>query len=101
MQLEEEVGKWVTDGKHTYPYTAYLDELLANGKLKFCDKPLPVAPGVSPRLVAPTQLSPEERGALSERLGVSVNDLLNMSAQELAEAEAEQDAGKMVQGFPT
>lgn len=94
MQLEDEVNKWVTDGKHVYPYTAFLDELLANNKLKFCDKPEPRVPSVSNRLVAPTMLSPEARGALSQRLGVDLNDLLNMSAQELAEAEAEYEATK-------
>lgn len=100
MQEANELGKYVTDGKHTYPYNAYLDELLNNGKLQFCSKPTPSAPG-APRVSmrSPIMLPPEERLALSEKLGVTLGELGNMSPQELAEAEAELQI-KQVDGFP-
>jgi hypothetical protein len=32
--------KYVTDGTHVYHYNEHLDELLARGELKYCDRPL-------------------------------------------------------------
>lgn len=102
MQEEHEVGKWVTDGKHTYPYNGYLDALLANGTLHYCDKPAPratVAP--TPKVKSPMQMTLEERTQLADKLGIPVGDIGNMSPQELAEAEAEAEAAsKTVEGFP-
>lgn len=101
MQEASEVGKYVTDGKHTYPYNMFLDELLANGTLKFCDKPAKsTAAAPPPPAISPVLIPPEEREALAKALGVSVGELGNMSPQELAEAKAELSA-KVVDGFPS
>lgn len=100
MQEANELGKYVTDGKHTYPYNAYLDEMVKNGTLTFCDKPAvrtPVARAALKRL--PITLTLEERTTLAEKLGVTVGEVGNMSPQELAEAEAELSA-RVVDGFP-
>lgn len=100
MQEASEVGKYVTDGKHTYPYNMFLDELLSNGTLKFCDKPAKRTADVPPPpAVSPVSMPPEERAALAETLGITVGELGNMSPQELAEAKAELGA-KVVDGFP-
>lgn len=100
MQEASEVGKYVTDGKHTYPYNMFLDELLANGTLKFCDKPAPRAPVASSTpVISPVAMPPEEREALAQALGIKVGDIGNMSPQELAEAKANL-AAKEVDGFP-
>jgi len=100
MQTELELNKYVRDEAGVvYPYNAYLDELIANGKLKFCDKP-PVRTQAEARAVtklkSPTTLSPEERGALAERLGITTHELINMSPQELADSEAEYETKKRV-----
>lgn len=104
MQEADEVGKWVTDGKHTYPYNMYLDELINNGTLKVCDKPAPIVrTAAGTTLVrSPATMTLEERTALAAKLGIPVGDVGNMSPQELAAAEAElatQDA--LNSGFVT
>lgn len=101
MQLQDEVGKYVTDGTHTYPYNAYLDDLLANGKLKFCDRPDPaqrVMPAPVPKR-SPVMMTLEERTETATKLGVTLGELSNMSPQELAQAELDADAPK-TDGFP-
>jgi len=100
MQEQHEMGKWVTDGKHTYPYNAFLDALVANGTLKFCDKPDPKPAALMPKVRSPISMTMDERTALATKLGVSVGDVGNMSPQELAEAEADVAAGKINAGFP-
>lgn len=88
MQEANEVGKWVTDGTHTYPYNMFLDSDINSGKLKFCAKPEPkaaTAPVILTRKALTMTL--EEREDLATRLGISVGDLGNMSPQELAAAE--------------
>lgn len=105
MQEADEVGKWVTDGKHTYPYNMYLDELINNGTLKVCDKPVRATRAVDepPKaLRTPASMTLAERTALADKLGVPLGDVGNMSPQELAAAEAEfaaQDA--LNAGFTT
>lgn len=92
MQEANELGKYVTDGKHTYPYNSFLDEMVNSGKLKFCDKPDPVravAAAKNTHLRNPINLTLEERTVLAEKLGLSVADVGNMSPQELATAEQE------------
>lgn len=101
MQQQDEVGKYVTDGTHTYPYNQFLDELLNNGKLKFCDRPDPstrVAAPAPPKR-SPVTMTIEERTATAERLGVTLGELTNMTPQELAAAEAEA-AIPQTEGFP-
>ena len=101
MQEQQEIGRYVTDGKHTYPYNMFLDDLLSNGTLKFCDKPVKsAAPAAPVPTISPTTLPPETRAALATSLGISVGDLGNMSPQELAEAKADLSA-KVLDGFPT
>jgi hypothetical protein len=101
MQEATEVGKWVTDGKHTYPYNMFLDELVSNGTLKFCDKPEPKAPDAPMAAKRkPVTMSMDEREALAAKLGITVGDLGNMTAQELAEAEAEASLPTLDGGFP-
>jgi hypothetical protein len=90
MQTQAEMGKWVTDGKMVYPYNAFLDELLNNGTLKFCEKPDP-KPRAAPILAtlrSPVRMSPDERAETAAKLGITIGELGNMSPQELAEAEA-------------
>jgi hypothetical protein len=89
MQEANELGKYVTDGKHVYPYNMFLDEDLKSGKLTYCDKPTP-RPKVAREIPTRTALrmTLDERTALAEKFGVSVGDLGNMSPQELAAAEA-------------
>lgn len=102
MQEQQEIGRYVTDGKHTYPYNMYLDELLANGTLKFCDKPAKremTAAVAAAKHISPTTIPPDERAALAAMLGITVGELGNMSPQELAEAKADL-ASKVVDGFP-
>ena len=92
MQEQNEVGKWVTDGKHTYPYNMYLDELLKNGTLTVCEKPVSVprpAAAASGALRSPATMTLAERTARAARWGVPLGDIGNMSPQELAAAEAE------------
>jgi len=105
MQTGTEVGKYVTDGKHVYPYNAFLDDLLANGTLRYCEKPAPrevarTATDVIQR--SPVTMTPEERTALAEALGITLGELTNMSPQELQNAEAElANKAALTQGFPT
>lgn len=105
MQTNEEVGKYVTDGKHVYPYNAFLDAMLANGTLKRCDKPTPRGTGSKADaglLRSPVTMTLEERTALAETLGISVGELTNMSPQELQNAEADLASKQALnQGFPT
>lgn len=93
MQEQSEVGKWVTDGKHTYPYNMYLDDLISNGTLKVCEKPVAKSQAMTPAapLRSPATLTPDERAALAAQLGISVGEVGNMSPQELAAAQAELD----------
>lgn len=102
MQTQEEVGKYVTDGKMTYPYNAYLDDLLANGTLQFCEKPSTVK--ASPKLTfrSPLTYTPEERLVLAQKMGVKLGDLTNMSPQEFEDAMVKLDRGESVapEGFP-
>lgn len=93
MQEQSEVGKWVTDGKHTYPYNMYLDDLINNGTLKVCEKPVAKPQTAAPAapLRSPATLTPDERAALAAQLGISVGEVGNMSPQELAAAQAELD----------
>jgi len=106
MQEANEVGKYVTDGKHTYPYNMFLDEDINSGKLKFCDKPAtpatPVLHARPPIFRKPETITLEEREVLAAKLGITVGDLGNMSPQELAEAEAELEARTplLASGFP-
>lgn len=89
MQEANELGKYVTDGKHVYPYNMFLDEDLKSGKLTYCEKPGPklkVAREIPTRTAL--RMTLEERTILAEKLGVTVGDLGNMSPQELATAEA-------------
>lgn len=92
MQEQNEMGKWVTDGKHTYPYNMYLDELINNGTLKVCEKPVTVRRAeatVATPLRSPASMTLAERTALAGKLGIPLGDVGNMSPQELAAAEAE------------
>lgn len=101
MQEASEVGKYVTDGKHTYPYNMFLDEDINSGKLKFCEKPLPrKLRDPEPALKTPLKMTLEERQVLAAKLGISIGDLGNMSPQELANAEAElEQTEKLNAGF--
>ena len=90
MQEADEVGKWCTDGKHTYPYCMHLDPLLKNGTLQMCDKPPPpVVPVRAGPIRTVAVMTLDERETLAGKLNISVGDLGNMSPQELAEAERE------------
>lgn len=103
MQEATEVGKYVTDGTHTYPYNMFLDEDINSGKLKFCDKPAVPMLHARPTLFRkPETLTLEEREVLAGKMGITVGDLGNMSPQELAEAEAELEARTplLAGGFP-
>ncbi len=103
-QEQSELGKYVTDGKHTYPYNAYLDELVNNGTLKFCDKPVPKVAEArkAPPRDTPLTMTLEEREAMAQKLGISVGDLGNMSPQEFAAAKAELEQVESVnKGFLT
>lgn len=93
MQEQTEMGKWVTDGKHVYPYNMFLDELINNGTLKVCDKPESSGKtaAASLPLRSPATLTPDERAALAAQLGITVGEVGNMSPQELAAAQAELD----------
>ncbi len=101
MQEASEAGKYVTDGKHTYPYNMFLDEDINAGKLKFCDKPLPkTLRPADPPLRTPVKMPLAEREALANKLGISLGDLGNMSPQELANAESElAETEKLNAGF--
>jgi hypothetical protein len=103
MQEANEVGKYVTDGKHTYPYNMYLDEDINAGRLKYCEKPAAPVPHARPATFRKPETIPlEERELLASKLGITVGDLGNMSPQELAEAEAELElkAPSLTDGFP-
>lgn len=108
MQTANEYGKYVTDGKQVYPYNAFLDEMISAGKLKFCEKPSPKgATSVSvpkPSLLrSPLTIPPEERRELAIKLGVGVNELLNMSSKEFEDVmqKLENDQPiEIVDGFP-
>jgi hypothetical protein len=39
-QSTQSEQKYVTDGSHVYHYNEHLDELLARGDLKYCERPL-------------------------------------------------------------
>lgn len=88
MQTMDEVGKYVTDGKHTYPYNAFLDELINQGKLQFCERPARTGNAVSPKPIyrSPLTIPPEESMKLAQKMGITLGDLRNMSPQEF-EAE--------------
>lgn len=108
MQNAQEYGKYVTDGNQVYPYNAFLDEMISSGKLKFCPKPAPRgATGVSTpkpsNLRSPLTIPPDERAAIAIKLGVGVNELLNMSSKEFDEVmtKLENDQPiEIVDGFP-
>ena len=90
-QDQAELGKYVTDGKHTYPYNAFLDEMIGNGSLKYCDKPVvvPVEARKAVPRATPLTLTLEERTTMAEKLGITVGELGNMSPQEYANAKTE------------
>lgn len=88
MQTLAEVGKYVTDGKKVYPYNAHLDDMLANGKLQFCEKPTAVAASPRAKYRSPITFTPDERLSLAQRMNITLGELTNMSPQEF-EAEME------------
>jgi hypothetical protein len=102
-QEQNELGKYVTDGKHTYPYNAFLDELINNGTLKYCDKPVREAVLLTRKSVpreTPLTLTLQEREVMAGKLGITVGDLGNMSPQEFAAAKAELEQTETVnKGF--
>lgn len=93
---------YVTDGKHTYPYNLFLDEMIKAGKLQFCERPSVLGPAAAVPLRSPLTMGPEERMALAKRLNITLGDLSNMSPQELTEAEAALAKGEVPElaGFP-
>jgi len=107
MQARTEVGKYVTDGKQVYPYNAYLDDLLANGSLQFCEKPTNVEDGPRPVFRSPINYTAEERLAYAQKLGITLGELTNMSGPEFEEALATIEGGDaakpvpVVDGFPS
>lgn len=107
MQTLDEVGKFVTDGQHTYPYNAYLDEMINSGKLQFCERPVRDPNGaatVKPLFRSPLTIPAAESMELAQRMGVTLGDLRNMSPQEF-EAELQKlekaDGAKVTEAFPT
>jgi hypothetical protein len=108
MQTRSEAGKYVTDGKQVYPYNAFLDDLLANGSLQFCEKPTNVEDGPRPVFRSPINYTAEERLDYAKRLNITLSELTNMSGPEFEEALAtlEGDTAKPAvvvgqDGFPT
>lgn len=104
MQTANEVGKYVTDGKMTYPYNAYLDDLIANGTLHYCERPATVK-GAAPKLVfrTPISFTPDERLVFAQKLGITLGELTNMSPQEFETALQSIEDGtvaKPAEGFP-
>jgi hypothetical protein len=102
MQTMEEAGKFVTDGQHTYPYNAFLDEMLNSGKLQFCERPAAVKDGVAPKVTlrSPLTLPAEERMALAQRMGMTLGDVGNLSPQEFEEELKKLEALPTAEGFP-
>lgn len=88
MQTRSEAGKYVTDGKQVYPYNAFLDDLLANGSLQFCDKPTNVGESPAPTYRSPIHYTAEERLAYAQKLNITLGELTNMSGPEFEEALA-------------
>lgn len=110
MQTAEEVGKYVTDGKKVYPYNAYLDDLLQNGKLQFCERPTNVKDAPKPKFRSPVMYTPEQRLEIAGKLGITLGDLSNYSPQEFEAALQTLESGgapapaqevAQVDGFPT
>lgn len=102
MQTAQEVGKYVTDGQHTYPYNAFLDEMIVSGKLQYCEKPATVKDGVAPKVTyrSPLTVPPEERMALAQRMGMTLGDVGNLSPQEFEAELKKLEAPATAEGFP-
>lgn len=100
MQTSEEVGKYVTDGKKVYPYNMYLDDLLNNGTLQFCEKPTNVKTSAKPVFRSPIKYTAEERLALAQKLGVTLGELNNMSPQEFETAMTQIESGVVATPAP-
>ena len=107
MQTRDEVGKYVTDGVHVYPYNAFLDEKINAGTLQFCERPVRDPNGAAtpkPLFRSPLTIPAEESMALAQRMGITLGDLRNMSPQEF-EAEMQKldkaDETKVTDAFPT
>lgn len=105
MQTAEEVGKYVTDGKKVYPYNAYLDDMVKNGTLQFCERPTSVKDSPKPKFRSPVMFTPEQRLEIATKLGVTLGDLTNYSPQEFEDALQKIERGDPVpvatDGFPT
>jgi len=104
MQTMDEVGKYVTDGKHTYPYNAFLDEMINAGKLQFCERPTRTDGAQTPKPIyrSPLTIPPDESMKLAQRMNITLGDLRNMSPQEFEAAmvELEAEDKKQSEAFP-
>jgi hypothetical protein len=100
MQTPQEIGKYVTDGKLVYPYNAFLDELVKNGTLQYCDKPTNVEVSPRPTFRSPINYTPEERLDLAQKLGITLGELTNMSGPEFEEALTQIENGTVVKPVP-
>ena len=73
-QPTQEEQKYVTDGTHVYHYNEYLAELVENGTLKYCDRPLVPPPRKKKTLVPNEPVMEDVQQQLAGGLDEGVGD---------------------------